>query len=227
VNPGPEAPAHVRPLTARLSESGFAKIANVPRETMARLEAYVGLLTVWNRRINLVGANTMGDVWRRHILDSAQLFPLLPDQTRVVADLGSGAGLPGLVLAILGVAEVHLIESDQRKAAFLREAKRVAMADNVTIHARRAEKMGPFKADAVVARAVAPLNQLLYIAEPFLAAHSRCLFLKGKAAETELTEARKTWRMTAETLPSRADPAGIVLLLGDVSRETVESGHGR
>ena len=213
-------PARIRPLTTRLSETGFAKIANVPRETLARLQAYVALLTVWNRRINLVGANTLGDVWRRHILDSAQLFPLLPEKTRILADLGSGAGLPGLVLAILGVTEVHLIESDQRKAAFLREAKRVTAAANVTIHASRAEKIVPFKADIVVARAVAPLNQLLYIAESFLTSHSQCLFLKGKAAEGELTEARMNWRMNAETLPSRADPAGIILRLGAVSRET-------
>ena len=177
-------------------------------------------LAAWNRRINLVGANTLGDVWRRHILDSAQLFPLLPEKTRIVVDLGSGAGLPGLVLAVMGVPEVHLIESDQRKAAFLREAKRVTEAGNVTIHAQRAEKMGALKADAVVARAVAPLHQLLYIAEPFLTSHSTCLFLKGKAAEAELTEARKTWRMKAETLQSRADPAGIVLRLEAVSRET-------
>ena len=220
-------PPHIRPLSTRLSEAGFAKIANLPPETMARLEAYVTLLTSWNRRINLVGANTLGDVWRRHILDSAQLFPLLPEKTRIVVDFGSGAGLPGLVLAVLGVPEVHLIESDQRKAAFLREAKRVTESGNVTIHAQRAEKMPAFKADAVVARAVAPLGQLLYIAEPFLTSHSLCLFLKGKAAEAELTEARKTWRMKAETLPSRADPAGIVLRLGAVSRETIGTSHAR
>ncbi len=192
---------------------------------MARLEAYVAILASWNRRINLVGSNTIGDIWRRHILDSAQLFPLLPEKTRIVIDLGSGAGLPGLVLAIMGVREVHLIESDQRKAAFLREAKRVTESANVTIHAQRAEKMGPFKADAVVARAVAPLDQLLYIAEPFLTSHSLCLFLKGKAAEAELTEARKTWRMKAETLQSRADPAGVILRIGAVSRETSGASH--
>jgi 16S rRNA (guanine527-N7)-methyltransferase len=226
VSSDPAAP-RIRPLSSRLSEAGFAKIANVPRETMARLEAYVALLAAWNRRINLVGANTLGDVWRRHILDSAQLFPLLPEKTRIVVDLGSGAGLPGLVLAIMGVGQVHLIESDQRKAAFLREAKRVTEAHNVTIHAQRAEKMGAFKADAVVARAVAPLHQLLYIAEPFLTSHSLCLFLKGKAAEAELTEARKTWQMKAETLQSRTDPAGIVLRLEAVSRETSGASHAR
>ena len=95
-----------------------------------------------------------------------------------------------------------------------------AQAKNVTIHAARAEKIAPFKADIVVARAVAPLNQLLYIAESFLTSHSQCLFLKGKAAEGELTEARMNWRMNAETLPSRADPVGIILRLGAVSRET-------
>lgn len=226
MSPDPAPPA-IRPLSARLGAAGFAKIAAVSPETMARLEAYVALLIAWNRRINLVGANTLGDVWRRHILDSAQLFPLLPEKTRILVDLGSGAGLPGLVLAVMGVPEVHLIESDQRKAAFLREAKRVTAAANLSVHALRAEKIGAFKADAVVARAVAPLDQLLYIAEPFLTSHSLCLFLKGKAAEAELTEARKTWRMKAETLPSRADPAGVILRLGAVSRETIGASHAR
>ncbi|MGH6996172.1 MAG: 16S rRNA (guanine(527)-N(7))-methyltransferase RsmG, partial [Stellaceae bacterium] len=86
-----------------MTPEGFAKLAAVSRETLDRLQTYVALLTAWNRRINLVGANTIGDVWRRHILDSAQLMPLLPDRTRVVIDVGSGAGLPGLVLAMLGV----------------------------------------------------------------------------------------------------------------------------
>src|SRR5579872_6350644 len=108
-----------------LGRDGFAKRIVVSRETLDRLTLYVELLIAWNRRINLVGANTIGDIWRRHILDSAQLMPLLPDGTRVVVDVGSGAGLPGLVLAMLGVPEVHLVESDQRKAAFLREAQRV------------------------------------------------------------------------------------------------------
>src|SRR5215469_10920571 len=109
---------------------------NVSRETLARLETYVQLLMAWNRRINLVGPRTLRDVWRRHILDSGQLLALMPPKARVLVDLGSGAGLPGLILAILGVPEVHLLESDGRKCAFLREAARVTEA-TVTVHAQR------------------------------------------------------------------------------------------
>src|SRR6202044_3793088 len=130
------------------------------RETLDRFGTYVDLLGAWNRRINLVGRNTIGDVWRRHILDCAQLIRYVPPQARVLVDLGSGAGLPGLVLAILGVPEVHLVESDLRKAAFLREAARVTGA-TAQIHPQRAEKMPRLAADLITARAVASLPDLL------------------------------------------------------------------
>jgi hypothetical protein len=104
-----------------LTPGQFQAQTGVSRETLARLETYVELLTSWNRRINLVGPNTIGDIWRRHILDSAQLFPLIPPAARRLVDFGSGAGLPGLILAIMGVPEVYLVESDQRKIAFMRE----------------------------------------------------------------------------------------------------------
>lgn len=201
-----------RPVSTRLTPEGFAKLAAVSRETLDRLQAYVALLTAWNRRINLVGANTIGDVWRRHILDSAQLMPLLPDRTRVVVDVGSGAGLPGLVLAILGVPEVHLVESDQRKAAFLREAQRVT-GTAVTIHGQRAERMTPIAADAIVARAVAPVDNLLLMVDKFRGAHTICLFLKGKGVEEELTHLPPALKMKAQILPSRSDPAGRILRL--------------
>jgi len=201
-----------RPVATRLTPEGFAKLARVSRETLERLQAYVGLLTAWNRRINLVGPNTIGDVWRRHILDSAQLMPLLPDDARVVVDIGSGAGLPGLILSILGVPEVHLVESDQRKAAFLREAQRVTGAP-VTIHAQRAERLTPFPADAVVARAVAPVDNLLLMVDKFRGRHTICLFLKGKGIEEELTRLPPALKMKARILPSRSDPTGRILRL--------------
>ncbi|HUB94696.1 MAG TPA: 16S rRNA (guanine(527)-N(7))-methyltransferase RsmG, partial [Stellaceae bacterium] len=122
-----------------MGRDGFARLMPVSRETLERLDAYVGLLRAWNRRINLVGATTLGDPWRRHILDSAQIHPHLPRGARVLVDLGSGAGLPGAVLAAMGVPEVHLVDSDQRKAAFQREASRV-MALPLAIHAERAER---------------------------------------------------------------------------------------
>src|SRR5262249_35042671 len=114
--------ANVRPARLPLGPAGFARVSGVSRETLEKLSGYVELLSQWNRRINLVSANTMGDVWRRHILDCAQLAKYLPRSARVVVDLGAGAGLPGLILGAMGVPEMHLIESDLRKSAFLREA---------------------------------------------------------------------------------------------------------
>lgn len=199
-----------RPARLPLGAAGFARLIPVSRETLDRLAAYVELLTLWNRRINLVGRDTLGDVWRRHVLDSAQLLRHLPTGTRTLLDFGSGAGLPGLVLALLGVPEVHLVEADQRKAAFLREAVRITGAA-ATVHASRIEKLPPLVADAITARALAPLAELLELAAPFLGPRSVCLFLKGAAAEQELTAAGKTWKMRVQKTPSISDPSGCIL----------------
>jgi len=212
-------PVNDRPVRTALGRDGFARLFDVSRETLARLEAYVGLLSAWNRRINLVGATTMGDPWRRHILDSAQLLPFVPKSARMLVDLGSGAGLPGLVLAILGVPEVHLVENDQRKAAFLREAARISET-TVEIHAQRAERVGPLAADVITARALAPLPDLLDIAERFLSNHSICLFLKGRGAGDEVAEAAKSWTMDARLEPSRSDSAGNILIIQRLSRKS-------
>src|SRR5271170_7133959 len=128
-----------------LDAQGFAEIFPVSRETLARLEAYAELLTRWSARINLVGRDTLADLWRRHILDSAQLHRFIPSSARNLIDLGSGAGLPGLVLAILGVPSVELVEADSRKAAFLREAARVVGAE-VTIRPCRTQAVPPHPA---------------------------------------------------------------------------------
>jgi 16S rRNA (guanine527-N7)-methyltransferase len=201
------------PLTAE----HFQKLTGVSRETLARLQSYVELLIAWNRRINLVGPRTIGDIWRRHVLDSAQLRPLIPPKSRVLVDLGSGAGLPGLILAILGIPEVHLVEADQRKCVFLREAARVTEAP-VALHAQRLEKVTGIRADVVTARAFAPLPDLLDQAEAFLDTHSILLFLKGKTVGEELTEAAKGWKMRATLHPSVSDPSGTVLRLEQVIR---------
>jgi 16S rRNA (guanine527-N7)-methyltransferase len=141
----------------RMTPAEFAAETGVSRETLARLEAYAALLLAWNRRVNLVGRGTEEDLWRRHMLDSAQLHPLIPAGARTLVDLGSGAGFPGLVLAILGGPHVHLVESDQRKAVFLREAARVTGAAAM-VHAIRIEAAPPLAADIVTARALAPLD---------------------------------------------------------------------
>lgn len=201
-----------------LGPSGFVKITDVSRETLDRLSAYASLLIAWNRRINLVGRNTIGDLWRRHLLDSAQLFPLIPREARSLVDLGSGAGLPGIVLAIMGVPDVHLIEADTRKAVFLREAVRVTKA-SATIHATRIDRVPRFSADVVSARALAPLPALMEVSQRFLGPRTVCLFLKGRTVEEELTEASKAWHMQVYRQPSLADPSGCILRLEAIARD--------
>jgi 16S rRNA (guanine527-N7)-methyltransferase len=151
------------------------------------------------------------------VLDSAQLFPLIPGEARNVIDLGSGAGFPGLVLAILGAPEVHLIESDVRKCAFLREAARVTQTA-VAIHACRIEAMAPLPADVITARALAPLTDLLDLAAPFLQPHTMCVFLKGKSAAEELRQARGRWQMKDSIVPSRTDCDASVIIIQKVGR---------
>lgn len=204
------------PLTA----DDFHSLTAVSRETLARLEAYAALLARWQSRINLVGPATLRNPWRRHFLDSAQLLPYLPESTRRLADLGSGAGFPGLVLAIMGVPDVHLIESDQRKVAFLR-AVAGETGTPVTIHATRIEALSGLEADVITARALAPLASLLDYALPLLRSQGgskgACLFLKGQQVEPELAAASARWSMTVERLASRSDPTGVILRLGAFS----------
>jgi 16S rRNA (guanine527-N7)-methyltransferase len=204
-------------VTAPLGAEGFLALHPVSRETLARLEAYAALLRLWSRRLNLVGRDTLPDLWRRHILDSAQLYPLLPPGSRSLVDLGSGAGLPGLILAILGASGVELIEADSRKCAFLREAARITGA-RVTIRRSRIEAAPPQPAEIITARALAPLDRLLPLAAPFLGPATRCLFLKGERAAIELTRAEEAWRMTVARHPSRSDPRGVIIELQNIAR---------
>ncbi|MCH7943350.1 MAG: 16S rRNA (guanine(527)-N(7))-methyltransferase RsmG [Proteobacteria bacterium] len=209
------------PLTAE----GFAVATDVSRETIERLEAYVALLERWGRRINLVGRASMADVWRRHMLDSAQILPHLSADCRRLIDFGSGAGFPGLVLAILGVEGVELIESDGRKCAFLAEAARITGAA-VTIHNMRIESLTPFPADVITARACAPLEKLLHYAEPFWASHTRLIALKGAHVDKELTEAAKYWNIDVERSPSLTDPHAAVLSIRHLQHDKNHPDHG-
>ena len=213
-----------RHIRVPLGAGGFAKLVNVSRETLERLNLFVDLLTAWNRRINLVGRDTMGDVWRRHILDSAQLYALIPPSARILVDLGSGGGFPGLVLAILGAPQVHLVEADQRKAVFLREAIRITGA-TATVHAVRLDRVKPFIADVITARALAPLGDLLEISADFRGSHTVCLFPKGHSLGEELTLAAKAWKMRHQIWPSLSDPSGGILRLENIAREPSASSH--
>lgn len=205
---------------APLTREAFAAAFSVSRETLLRLETYLTLLARWQSHINLVSESTLPDAWRRHILDSAQLLPHLPAPTEAdspIVDLGSGAGFPGLVLAILGVPGMVLVESDARKVAFLREV--VAQTETkATIQACRAESAAVKSARAVTARGFAPLVRLLHTAVPFLGVGGAAVLLKGKRHQEEMEEARATWQFTVQSFPSRTDPAGVVLRLTDIRR---------
>jgi len=205
-------------LPPALDAAGFAALTGVSRETVARLEEYSSILIEWSARINIVSRASLDDLWRRHFLDSAQLMKLLPERPQTMIDLGSGAGFPGLVLAILGVPGVELIESDARKCAFLREAARVTNTA-VTIHNRRIEAVPAHEVDVVTARGCAPLDRLLPLAQRFIGPHTTCLFLKGAQAEEELTAAGKAWTMSVTRHSSRTDPNGVILSLQQVVRE--------
>ena len=187
-------------------------------ETIERLAAYRDLLLRWNTRINLISAETAAEIDQRHIADCAQLQPLLPPEGPI-ADIGSGAGLPGLVLAIMQPKrEVHLVETDKRKAAFLVEASAQLKLPMVRVHASRAENAKLPRLAAISARALAPLASLLTYADKFLAPGGVALFPKGKTAEKELTEAALGWHFTCERFPSTTNPEATILRLSNIHR---------
>lgn len=194
----------------------------VSRETEQKLEKFVTLLLRWSRTLNLLGPADGAIVWDRHILDSLQLLPFLSDREPPGVDLGSGGGFPGLVLALAANWPFHLIESDRRKVAFLREAARELGAP-VTVHGTRIEAASLSPADVVTARALAPLPKLLALAAPFVAPEGICLFLKGRTAEQELTDAQAQWHMRVTRVPSRTDPAATLLHISELRR--VSPGH--
>lgn len=202
----------------------LARDVPVSRETLARMEMHAALLRQWQPRINLVGPATLNDLWRRHILDSAQLFRFLPPPAgeRTVLDMGSGAGFPGLVLAAMGAGHVHLAESDGRKAVFLRTAAReMGLSARVSVHDRRLESLDLPPADVITARALAPLEKLLAWGLPFARPDTLWLLPKGARVDEELTAARASWKMRLARHASLADRESCVLLISEVEP------HGR
>ena len=190
---------------------------SVSRETLVRLEIYADLLLKWNHRINLISRRTVADVWTRHFQDSLQLVPLMPTGVARGIDIGSGAGFPGLVLAVATGVPFDLVEADVRKAAFLREVA-ASIDAPVTIHAARIEDLALTACALVTARALAPLADLLVLAKPFIANGGVALFPKGARAGQELTDADAKWHMRVERHPSVTDPNGVILRLTEVKR---------
>ena len=201
-----------------MTAEDFARETGANPETMKRLERFVGLLEKWQSKKNLVGKSTLPDVWHRHILDSAQLVPLIAGINGSVADIGSGAGFPGLILAIMTGRHVHLIESDTGKCAFLAEAARATDAP-ITIINRRIESVTDIKFAVVTARAVAPLVELIGLAKPIMEPDSCCFFLKGQRVSDELTKALKSWNMIVTRMPSVTDEHAAVLKLEMIARK--------
>jgi 16S rRNA (guanine527-N7)-methyltransferase len=196
---------------------------DVSRETHGQLEALVDTLVRWQKAINLVGKATIEDVWTRHVLDSAQLAPLIPPEAATLADLGSGGGFPGLVLAALRPElDATLIEVDARKAAFLGEAgRRMGLKKPPRVVIGRIEEVPEAKADVVTARALAPLGQLLVWADRHRADTAICLFHKGKGWQSELTEATKDWDITCQPLSSKTDRDAVILRIGSYTATSV------
>ncbi len=201
----------------------FAETFDVSRETIEALEVYADLLLKWQRRINLIADSTASEIWWRHFADSGQLVGFLPDpkdgELPTLADIGSGAGFPGLVVALMApMFHVKLIESNAKKTAFLQEVVARTGARNVEILRARAESQVGWTADIVTARACAALTNLLEMTQGIRGPDTICFFLKGATAERELTEAREAWKMTAQSTPSVTNPDSVILTISEVNR---------
>lgn len=191
----------------------------VSRETLASLEQYVALLLEENDRQNLIGRSTIEEVWERHIADSAQLVRFAPRPDSSWLDIGSGAGLPGLVIAILTEGPVTLVEPRKLRAEFLtRAAGALSIAGRVKVHAAKAERIaGTY--DLITARAVAPLEVLLGISRHLSTDKTLLLFPKGKSAQKELEEARRAWQGDFRLEPSVTSPEAAILVASNVRRK--------
>lgn len=199
----------------------FAKESHVSRETLADYQAWHALLLKWNRKINLVSPTALDDFWRRHALDSWQVWPHVPENSKKFIDLGSGAGFPGLAMAMgckaQGAGNVTLVESAGKKTSFLRTVIReLSLPANAT--SQRAEEIKPERHDIITARAFAPLPRLFAYAQPFWGEGTIGLFLKGEAVQEELTLASKEWTYDVEIIPSLSDSTGCLLKITDLRR---------
>jgi len=205
-----------------LARDPFLAERNVSRETEDRLLAYVDLLGKWTRNINLISKGSVSDIWERHILDSVQIYDLAPNTFSLWVDIGSGGGLPGVVVAALAAqfapdARIAMIESDQRKAAFLRTALReLGLSGDVL--ASRIDAVPPMGADVLSARALAPLDQLLAFAENHLKPGGTAIFPKGKTAEQEIADASTNWLFQIEKHASMTDAEARILVIKDIKR---------
>lgn len=201
------------------TSNSLSVLPQLASETVSRLEQYVEQLLKWNAKINLISSTTVEDVWRRHIEDSLQLLPLLPPTAMTLADLGSGAGLPGMVIAIAKPdISVTLIEKDQRKSAFLNEVKSRLKLHNVSIVTADIESQAS-RYDSVCARALAPLDQLLGFASKLIVPNGQAIFLKGENYAEEISAAKKTWSFDVALTQSVTHRASSILTVTNLTKK--------
>ncbi len=205
-------------------EKTFLDACPVTHETIHRLTAYQKILFSWNEKMNLVAESTLPHIWTRHFLDSAQLMRHVPDTAKTLADMGAGAGFPGLVLAIMAKEKntpicVHAIESTGKKATFL-QAVVDELKLNVVVRRERVEDIKNLKADIVTARALKALPETLKYANRLIHKDSICLFLKGKSLSEELTQAKKYWTFSSKTHQSQSDDSGNILVIRNLQYKT-------
>jgi len=202
--------------------SPSAEALNVSRETFEKLDLFADLLQKWNPHINLVAKSTIGSLWDRHIRDSLQVSRIVEKEVAHWVDLGSGGGFPGLVVAILAVeagnlGSVTLVESDQRKATFLRTVLRETETPGSVI-SQRIEEVEPLKADVLSARALAKLTTLLEFSERHLNEGGQCLFQKGKNWKSEVQSARTSWHFSYDAIQSQTESEAVVLNIRELTR---------
>jgi 16S rRNA (guanine527-N7)-methyltransferase len=181
----------------------YSERFSVSRETIERFDGYIELLRRWNFSVNLVSGKTLEFVWIRHVWDCVQLYEHL-NPNLLLTDFGSGAGLPGMILSIMGVKEVRLIESDSRKAAFLMEASQYS-SNKITVYNHRIDELTPWKSPYIVARGFAPLSVILDYGESFATRETKYVLLKGKNVDKEIVQARVFWEFDCESYPSITD----------------------
>lgn len=207
----------------------FSSHVFVSRETYDRLCLFQKILIKWQKSINLIGKNTIENTWERHFLDSAQLYKFVRDIEGNIIDFGSGAGFPGMVLAIMGKKNIHLVESDYKKCVFLKEIAMLTETD-ITIHNCRIEELNFINVDLVTCRALASLKNLIHYVEVFInkslgerQQHPKLLFLKGKSYFSEIIELSKIKKISFEEYPSITDKDGRILYISKVDKLNIEN----
>ena len=201
----------------------FEEKNNVSRETIDKLKSYEASLKEWQQKFNLVSNTSLEDAWNRHFLDSMQLFELLPENAKVLFDFGSGAGFPGMVLAVMAAEKtpylkINLVESIKKKTLYLNEVKTILGLTNVTVINDRIENVKTQIADVITSRAMTSLNSLIGYSIRFCGKQTKCIFPKGKSHLEEIAEAKKSWKFDLEILKSTQSEEGVILVLTNISK---------